>query len=320
MKDIVLAADLGGTNLRMAAVSYNGDIIKRVKLRTPTSGRKEAIVDLISKAAEECLSGVDNSAQALSLALPGTVNGDTGLISKAPNLRDLEGFFIGSAVESKVGMPVILQNDGNAAAVGEHWLGASVNSACSIMVTLGTGVGGGIIVDSKIVNGLDGTAGEIGHINVEPEGIPCGCGSRGCLEQYASATAVEKMAKRARDKNPADFVDYEASIDSEIVFEKALEGELWATEIFKAQGYYLGIALAGLINCLNPEVIVVGGGAAGAWEAFMPSLVNEVRNRAYTAAAERARIVRAELDDNAGILGAARTAFEELNISVVEVV
>ena len=308
MKDIVVAADLGGTNLRMAAVSFDGDIVKRVKLPTPESGCKEEIVKSICRAAAECTSGLPVEPSALALAVPGTIDNSSGVVMRAPNLPDLDGFNFVDAVRAETKLPVFIENDANAAAIGESWLGASRGYSNSVMVTLGTGVGGGIIIDGKIVRGIDGTAGEIGHINVEPEGLPCGCGSHGCLEQYASASAIARTAQAAFKSNS----ETQGELDSEDVYQYAADGAEWAREIFSRQGYYLGLALGDLINCLNPEVVVIGGGAAAGWDAFTPTLRQQLEIRAYAEAVARANIVRAELGDNAGILGAAKVAFESL--------
>ena len=310
MNDIVLSADLGGTNLRIATVSSDGAILKRVKQRIPISRNRTDIVDAIAKAAQELTCESDVTPFAIAVAVPGTVDVLEGTIKRAPNLPDLDGFDIGSAVSFSTNIRAIVENDANAAAIGESWLGASRDSNDSIMVTLGTGVGGGIIVDGKIVRGSEGTAGEIGHINVEPDGLRCGCGSHGCVEQYSSASAVLKMAVEAVGDDLSKIESNGNKLDSESIYKFAASGEVWAKSVFETQGYYLGIVLADLMNCLNPEKIVIGGGASAAWDAFMPKLLEQVELRAYAETEARSKIVRALLGDNAGILGAAKLAFE----------
>ena len=307
MKEFVLSADLGGTNLRMASVSGDGDILHRVKNPVPVSKSKEEIVKSIAQSVGRCLEELDGEAHALALAVPGIVDAEAGLIFRAPNLPDLNRFRIADAVRDECGVGVIVENDANCAAIGESWLGNSRGSDCSLMVTLGTGVGGGIIIDGKVLRGIDGTAGEIGHINVEPEGHPCGCGSRGCLEQYSSASAVARLAAEAI--SPAEM-NGDGPLTSKRVFQLASEGEKWALDVFEKQGYYLGIALAGLVNCFNPEVIVLGGGGAGGAEFFMPSLKREMKSRTYEEPFRRVKILRSLLEDDAGILGAAKLAFD----------
>lgn len=312
MNDIVLSADMGGTNLRIAAVSRDGAILSRLKQGIPNSRNREDIVEAIRVAARDLISETGLSPLAIAVAVPGTVNANEGTINRAPNLPDLDGFNIGTAVSLATNIRSIIENDANAAAIGERWLGASRDSRDSIMVTLGTGVGGGIIVDGKIVRGSDGTAGEIGHINVEPDGLRCGCGSHGCVEQYSSASAVVKMAVEAVGDKLSGIESNGRKMDSETIFKYAESGEAWAKTVFETQGYYLGIVLADLINCLNPEKIVIGGGASAAWNAFMPKLLEQVELRAYAETQASSKIVPAVLRDNAGILGAAKLAFESV--------
>ncbi len=245
----------------------------------------------------------------VAAAVPAIVDAERGVILKAPNIPCLDGFRFAAMLSEMSKIPVILENDANAAAAGENWLGASKGFENSICITLGTGVGGGIIIDGKILRGACGTAGEIGHICVEPFGVPCGCGSRGCVEQYASATAIMRLAGELGKEFSSSTLLNNSDISAQEIYEAGKRGDELALEIFRQQGFYLGIALANLINVLNPEVIVIGGGAAGGWDLFMPSLRDEIKKRAYREPVERVKIVRAECGDDAGILGVARLAF-----------
>ncbi len=314
MSDFVFAVDLGGTNLRMAAVSAGGNILSRVKMRTPADDGSDAIVEAIIGAAGELSDAISGHPRAISLAVPAIVNHTDGMIVQAPNLPSLDQFDLAYAVQSNTGIPVCIENDANAAAIGENWLGASKRSQHSIMITLGTGVGGGIIIDGKIVRGADGTAGEVGHINVEHEGVECGCGSRGCLEQYTSAKAILRMAAEAGLTGMSRGES--GGAESSDIFDLAKSGNQVAIDIFRKQGFYLGLAIAGLVNCLNPEVIVIGGGAAAAWDCFAPSLQDELKIRAYAEAVARVNIVRAELGDDSGVLGSAKLGFEIDNTGI----
>lgn len=312
MKKIVLATDLGGTNLRMAAVSSDGEVLSRVKYKTPRTHEPEGIIGAMAKAAEECKAAlVDCETIAIAAAVPGIIDFDKGQIIQSPNLPEMDGYKMVAGLEEKLGIKAVLENDANAAVIGENWLGAAKGFQHTVMVTLGTGVGGGLIVDGKILRGVDGTAGEIGHINVEPEGHPCGCGSFGCVEQYASATAIVRMAHEfAKDNEFSQVIDKE-DLTSEDLFDIAKNGNGLAKEVFRKQGYYLGIMLAGLINTLNPEVIVIGGGAAGGWDLFISCLEEQIKIRSYCQPAARVKIVRAVLGDDAGILGVASLGFEK---------
>jgi len=309
-KKIVLSADLGGTNLRMAAVDCNGKILHRTKLRTPKTNESASIVQVIVESAIECRQKSHGEVFAIAAAVPGTVDIKKGVIVTAPNLSALNGLQISKVLEKKLNLPCLLENDANAAAIGENWLGASKSFQDSIFVTLGTGIGGGIIINGKVLRGIDGTAGEIGHLCVEPNGAECGCGSRGCVEQYSSATAVVRLARELSKQFPKSNLNIDPTVTSLEIYGAAKAGDKLALEVFRQQGFYLGIALAGLIDILNPEIIVVGGGAAAAWDLFMPHTVEQIHKRAYQVPAKRAKIVRARLGDDAGILGAARLAFD----------
>ncbi len=314
MKEIILATDLGGTNLRMAAVDRKGTVLYRTKRETPQTTRVDEIVCAIVEAAEESHQAVKAQGAVLGFAaaVPGTVNVEKGIILKAPNVPSLDGFRISATLKNELNLPCFLENDANAAAVGESWLGASKDFQNSILVTLGTGVGGGIIIDGKVLRGADGTAGEIGHICVEPFGVPCGCGSRGCLEQYASATAIVRLTRELESIYPTSDLPGKSRLSALEIYESGKQGDELALEVFRQQGFYLGIALAGLINILNPEVIVIGGGAAAGWDLFIPPTIEQIRKRAYQEPAKRAELTPAKCGDDAGILGAAQLAFESV--------
>lgn len=315
MKEIVIAADLGGTNLRMAAIDNKGEILYRLRRSTPNSGGADEIISVFNESAAKCIKNIKSQGKVISLAaaVPAILKIEEGIILKAPNVPSLNGFRFAKALEQSLNLPCFLENDANAAAVGENWLGASKHSRNSIMVTLGTGLGGGIIVEGNILRGADGTAGEIGHICVEPQGVPCGCGSRGCVEQYASATAIVRLVRELESRYPKSSLPDTPKITSLEIYQAGKNGDELALEVFRRQGFYLGIALAGLINVLNPEIIVIGGGAAAGWDLFVPQMLEQIRQRAYREPAERAKIVRAKLGDDAGILGAARLAFWKIS-------
>jgi glucokinase len=223
---------------------------------------------------------------------------------KAPNVPALDGFPMRSALEAEFNLPAILENDANAAAIGENWLGASRGIENSVTVTLGTGVGGGIMLGGRILRGIDGTAAEVGHICVEPNGAPCGCGSRGCVEQYASATAIVRLWNELKDNDgDAQRLNPDSELSSLEIFEAARKSDPIALKVFETMGFYLGIAFADLINILNPEAIVVGGGLANAWEHFIASVNTEIKGRSFREPAERVRVIPATLGDDAGLLG-----------------
>jgi len=306
----VLAADLGGTNLRMAVVDDTGAVIHRSRAKTPESGDYAEIVSRIAETANQCLNAVKGTAlpTRLSLVIPSSVRPYDGKILYSPALPQLNGSRLADDVAAALQMSVLLENDANAAAVGENWLGASKGFQSSICITLGTGVGGGIILNGELYRGIDGTAAEIGHICIEPGGRQCGCGSHGCLEQYASATAIARNASDLLPEYPASVLNGLRQINAFEIYNAGKQGDALALEAFRKMAYYLGIGLAGLVNVLNPEVIVIGGGAAAGWDLFADEMRSELDKRAFQQPAERVKLLRAVLGDDAGILGAARLA------------
>ena len=310
--DLIFAVDLGGTHLRAATVDARGKIHFRSKQNTPQGTDPEEIVDALVHAVEEYkrdLGDETDRLKAISVVVPGTVNVDHGTIVTAPNLPCLDNFPLAAALTNKLGLPAILENDANAAAVGEMWQGAARGCRTIICVTLGTGVGGGIILDGELWHGVDGAAAEIGHMCVDPfGGVACTCGSRGCLEVFASATAIVRMTREARPRYPESMLHGSANLTSESIFEAGLQGDELALEIFRRMGVYLGIGLANLINILNPEMIVIAGGVVNGWDLFEKHMLHEVEERAFPLLAARVKIVRAKCADDAGLLGAARLA------------
>jgi len=313
--DLVCAVDLGGTNLRAANIDRDGRIHERVRNPTPQSDKPDEVVARVVAAVRECeAEALKRGAHVggVSVVVPGSVHVETGLVFNAPNLPSLQGYELAPALETALGRPVLLENDANAAALGEMWQGAARGCRTIICLTLGTGVGGGIILDGKLWRGADGSAGEIGHTTVEPfGGIKCKCGNTGCLEVYASATAIVRMTREALTQHPSLLLDSIAAheLTSEKICSAATAGDELALDVFQRVGVYLGIAMANLVNIFNPEMIVIGGGVSAAWELFAQHARTEVMKRAFPVPAQRCQIVRAECGDDAGLIGAAWLAF-----------
>ena len=310
---VVFAADLGGTHLRAATVDASGKIHFRLKQNTPQAERPDEIVRALVQAVRECekqCAAAGENIQAVSVVVPGSINAAAGIIVKAPNLPCLDGFRLTAALTAELERPAILENDANAAAIGEMWQGAGRGRRTIVCVTLGTGVGGGIILDGKLWRGVNDSAAEIGHMCVDPfGGVACMCGSRGCLEVYASATAIVRMTREARPRHPDSVLVVERRADFGNNLSRGYEGDELALEVFRRMGVYLGIGLANLINILNPEMIVIGGGVVNGWDLFAKHMNHEVAERAFPLPAAQVRIVPAECGDDAGLLGAARLAF-----------
>jgi len=308
---VVIAVDLGGTHLRGGAVDEDGGIRHRFKLATPRDPKPTTLVGAIANAVKECrrlvsLEGTDVSA--FAFAVPGNVS--DGCVGAAPNIPALNGLRLREILAAELQLPVTIENDANAAAVGEMWMGAGRSARTIVCLTLGTGVGGGIILEGKLWRGHDGSAAEVGHLSINPfGGVPCGCGSHDCLEVYASATAVVRLARERLPDFPASQLVVDPELTAEKIFRAGMAGDALAQETFRVMGTYLGAGLASLINIINPEIIIIGGGVADAWNLFSESMYAEVRNRSFPLPAAQVKIVRAECGDDAGLLGAAHLAY-----------
>jgi glucokinase len=320
MSSFAIGVDLGGTNMRVAAVEDSGTPLEVVSAPTKLRlGRDQVLAEMANfiRALRGKYAG-SRRLMGVGVGVPGVIDLESGTVCAAGNLPGWSDYPVRNELEDMLDVAVVLENDANCAALGEKWVGAGqyVDDLC--MLTLGTGVGGGFVVNGRPWHGVLGMAGEFGHMTVMPDGPPCPCGSRGCLEQYASATAIKRMAAEVIAQGNSPGLARLAALDSEFtarsVFEWARQGEPAACSIFETVGSALGIALANLINALNLPLYVVGGGGAGAWEAFSPSLFRELGRRSIVFRAgeplksrhKGTTIARSLLQESAGFLGAAR--------------
>ena len=334
MKNFAIGVDLGGTNLRIAAVDDQGTLVEKVTLGTKVSLGRDHVIDDMCGAIEHVLDKYKNSAtlMGIGIGVPGIIDMQSGLLRESPNLPGWADYPVRAEIEHRLKTVVILENDANVAALGEKWLGAAKDFDHMAMLTLGTGVGGGLVQNGSIWHGMNGMAGEFGHTTVEPEGHPCKCGNRGCLEQYASATAIVRMAQEEIARNSGSALARAAHSDAEFsaksLYNLAVQGDEDARRIFRRVGSCLGIVLSAMVNSLNLPIYVIGGGASSAWEAFAPSIFEELRQRSMVYAATappdplandqgasaqvepgsgyKTIITRALLGSDAGLYGAAR--------------
>jgi glucokinase len=340
MRDFSIGVDLGGTNLRIAAITTEGELLEKIALPAKIPLGPDHVVGevcaAISHLSEKHKSG--RKFLGAGVGVPGVIDMQTGTMRKAANLPGFENYPMRAEIEKRSGVPVVLENDARVAALGEQWLGAARGISNVAMITLGTGIGGGLVLEGKIRHGVNGLAGEFGHVSLEPDGYPCGCGNLGCAEKYASASAILRMAQEAMvngDGSPALDTAVSSGAESGVktIYELALRGDEAAHRIFVTFGRYLGILLVNLMNVLDPEMFVIGGGVASAWDAFAPKMFEEMRIRslAYklagpadspnTASGEqresahcadstvgRTMVTRALLGSDAGLYGAARAA------------
>lgn len=314
---LVFAVDLGGTHLRVALVDDTGRILKQSKQETPKIDSAHAIVAALVELAQQWNS-YKQAVVAASIMVPGAVDNAKAVVLQAPNLPSLVNFALKAELEQKLGWPVFLENDANAAAVGEMWLGAARGFCDVVSVTLGTGVGGGVIIEGKLWRGSHGSAGEIGHTAVDPfSGLKCKCGNTGCLELFASATAIVRMTRENLSFFPESRLQSEG-LTAERVYDAGRNGDELAIAVFKRFGMYLGIGLANLINLIDPQIIVIAGGAVNGWDLFAEEMYRQVEERAFRTTAQQVKIARAECGDNAGLLGATRLAIMENLVNPVQ--
>jgi glucokinase len=301
MPDFSIGVDLGGTNLRIAAITSDGQLLEKVTLSTKVAFGPDHVITEMCDAILRLSGKYKDTGKFLGagLGIPGIIDMQTGTLRKSANLPGFEDYPVHSEIERRLGFPkngiqknhtrVVLENDANVAALGEQWLGAARGIANVAVVTLGTGIGGGIVLEGKIFHGMNGMAGEFGHVTVEPQGIPCGCGNRGCAEQYASASAIIRMVREAIAAGDAPSLARAASSDPEFgaksIYDLAIHGDEPARRIFHTFGRYLGILLADLINILNLDMFVIGGGVCSAWDAYAPNMFAELRARSLVYAA-----------------------------------
>lgn len=317
IKKYVIGIDLGGTFIKGGAVSKDGKIVFRTKNE---SGAKDGLLHPVLnmvKMVEYLTDQMGKPPEAIGLGIPGAILSEKGVVTKSPHFPYWIDFDLKSAFKKKiVSIPFFIDNDANAAALGECWQGAAEGCKHFCCMTLGTGIGGGIVLNGEIWKGISGMAGEVGHIVVEPEGWKCGCGGRGCLETYSSATAIVKSAqakfnsgdesKRLREVTKND----PAAITSELLCNLAKEGDNLSKKIFIEMGKYLGIGFADLINILNLELIIIGGGVLPAWEFFIDEAIKQMKMRTYKVPGEVVEIKKAKCGNDAGMLGAAYMAWQ----------
>lgn len=322
MESFSIGVDLGGTNMRIAAIERSGQRLETICTDTLVSrGRDSVIAEMcnaISKLAAKFSARYEFAG--VGVGVPGIIDLEAGTVCAAAHLPDWTDYPVKSEIQQRLGTPVILENDANCAALGEKWLGAGrdVNGLC--MVTLGTGVGGAFIFNGEIWHGMIGMAGEIGHMTVTPDGPECGCGNRGCLEQFASATAIKRMAMEfvaaGRAPELARAMQANAEFSAKMIFQYALQGDAAAQQIFDTVGWALGVVLSSLVDALNLSMYVIGGGVSSAWEAFSPALFRELGRRSIVFRAsdpaasrpgkKKTVVTRAVLGSDAGLIGAAR--------------
>ncbi len=314
-----IGVDFGGTNLRIAAYAQEPGLLETILLPTRLRDGPGAVSVDMSRGIRRLLDrySPQYALAGIGVGSPGPLELPAGRLREPPNLPGWDGFPLRSTLEQTLGTPVLVENDANVAALAEYALGKGkklgVDSLC--MLTLGTGVGAGIILRGQIWDGMSGMAGEAGHLNIWTDGVACGCGGHGCLEPYASATGVRRMAdERIAGGNApglAALHKRNPAFTAQEVSELAQAGDADARAIYEIVGQSLGIGLASLVNMLNLPLYVLGGGVAASWDLFSPELFEELRHRSYVYRLTMPEVSRAELGADAGLLGACLLPFSK---------
>jgi glucokinase len=294
-----IAIDFGGTNLKGAIIREDGTILEREQRPTGSANGADVVLanlvqliaDLRAKAPESI---------GVGLGVPAPINHRDGVAVTFPNVSLPDNFPIREYISQHCDLPVVVHNDANAAVLGEAWIGAAHGVTDVLMLTLGTGIGGGVISNSVLIQGADGLGAELGHMRLRMDGPMCGAGVAGCLEALASAPAVVRMAQERIDATITD---------SREVYDRAKMGDTYALEIWKEIGVLLGVAIGNYINIFNPRIVLLGGNMSHALEFILPSLTETAKASCYAALFDACSITRAKLGNDAGIFGAAHSVF-----------
>lgn len=314
MSQVVIGVDLGGTNIKSALVNESGEVLHRLVRPTLAVEGPTRVLDQIAG----CVQALHDHAQsdevvAVGVGAPGPMNWQTGVVYSPPNLPGWKNVPLANEIADRTGLTAYVENDANAACWGEFWTGAGRDAKSLCCLTLGTGVGGGIVLDGALLRGPDGTAGELGHLCVQRNGRACGCGARGCLEAYASVTGLVRTAKEGLDNGEESSLRSSTEdLTGAAVSEAASNGDTFAKSVISETGEWVGVGVASLINLLNPDMIVICGGMIEAGDLLFDAIRHTAQRQAFEVPATRAQIVPAALGQDAGVIGAAGCAWQRV--------
>ncbi len=322
MGNYVIGIDLGGTNLRTGLVDRDGKIHHRLSIKTENNADPQTISNQIFYLIDEIinvgagLKPAPTNIIGVGLGSPGLVDKKGETILFSPNLPLWRNIPIKRMVSERFSVPCVLENDANAAAWGEKWVGAGKEADSLVMLTLGTGIGGGIIINNKLWRGVNNVAAEIGHMVIQMDGPKCSCGNYGCIEAYASATAMVRRFKELLKSGMPSSLKDAGDVTAKMINDAAFQGDRASLDVIKETGHYLGVALVNIMHVLNPEVIVLTGGMIGSGDLLMNPIKQVIKEKAFEASAKETKIVFSQLGNDAGIIGAAGCLLNELEISV----
>lgn len=317
MRKVGIGLDIGGTNSVAAAVSEDGKIFKKEIRRTPSKKEPriiiKSIVDLL-RFIEEWSLNKRFEIVGIGLGIPGLIDFTTGVVEILPNFPKMKGFPIIDELKKYFSYKLRYENDASVALLGEYRFGAGKGVNDLICFTLGTGIGGAVLIDGKLLRGPEGFAGELGHITLDPDGPLCGCGNRGCLEALASASAIVRRVKEIISEGKiktslSNYLERGEELNASIVAQEANKGDLLAQKVYKEAGKWLGIAIGSLANILNVHLFLVGGGIANAGDILFDPMKDEAFKRALPGIRDNIKIKKFKFGEDAGVIGASSLVF-----------
>ncbi|MCF6157394.1 MAG: ROK family protein [wastewater metagenome] len=314
-----IGVDLGGTNLKAGIVDIDGKVHQRLSVKTDYHADSQTISDQIFRLIDTLISMAHlakSDISGIGLGSPGHIDKRGETILYSPNLPQWRNVPIKNMITKRFVVPCILENDANAAAWGENWAGAGKGTSSMVMMTIGTGIGGGIITENRLWRGANNVAGEIGHMIIQASGRKCKCGNHGCIEAYASATAMVLRFKEALESGTQSSLKNCDEITAKMINDAAFQGDKASLDIIKETGQYIGIALLNIMHILNPETIVLAGGMTGSGELLMAPIREITKQGTFEEPYKDTKIVFSELGNDAGIIGAAGCLLKELETSV----
>ncbi len=313
MSDLFIGIDLGGTNIKAGLVDREGALLNKISIPTEADRGRERILENICVAARDAAGDTSwDDIETIGIGSPGPLDYRTGLVYRSPNLKDWTNVPLADEISRRLDVRTFVDNDANVACWGEYWVGAGRDCGSVVLFTLGTGIGGGIILDHRLWRGSTGAGAEIGHMVIQAGGEKCGCGALGCLEVYASAPATVRRFQRIVQEGRDSSLAGAGEVTAGMIHEAACAGDGAARDALEATGYYLGVGVTNIVNVINPEAVLFSGGLAGAADILLPVIRREVSEHALEALTRNLTISIGALPDDAGVIGAAGCAMKRL--------
>ena len=324
MSRIVLGIDLGGTNIKAAVVTADREVLGKISRGAAAESGPSGVMEAMAAAVDEALAAANRSRRdvvAVGIGAPGPMDWRSGVVFSPPNLPGWKDVPLGAEMSERLGVPCFVDNDANVACFGEFWMGAGQGVQNMCLLTLGTGVGGGLVVNGELVRGIDGTAAEIGHLKVARGGRVCGCGATGCLEAYGSVSGMVRTAVEGLESGRESVLTQRCEgvyekITGALISQCAEDGDAFARSVIEETGEWLGVGISSLINLLNPERVILCGGMIAAGETLFKPIRETAARLSFEVPARRAQIVPAGLGADSGVLGAAGCALARLEETV----